>query len=88
MGVGFWVGLRLIKRVDTLENKVDDHEARLQVTDTKYNREVVVKANKSHIQGQFLKSVNGGLFIIFIRINNIIYRNTSVNRATTIFINL
>ena len=33
MGVGFLVGLRLIKRVDTLDNKVDDHEARLQVTE-------------------------------------------------------
>ena len=32
-GVLGWVGLRLIKRVDTLDNKVDDHEARLQVTE-------------------------------------------------------
>ena len=32
-GVLGWVGLRLIKRVDTLDNKVDDHEARLQLTE-------------------------------------------------------
>ena len=28
-----WVGLRLIKRVDTLDNKMDDHETRLQLTE-------------------------------------------------------
>jgi len=32
-GVLGWVGLRLVKRVDTLDNKVDNHEARLQLTE-------------------------------------------------------
>ncbi|MGH1487485.1 MAG: hypothetical protein ACRBCI_14820 [Cellvibrionaceae bacterium] len=29
-GVLGWVGFRLVKRVDTLDQKVDDHETRLQ----------------------------------------------------------
>ena len=32
-GVLGWVGLRLVKRVDTLDNKVDNHETRLQLTE-------------------------------------------------------
>ena len=32
-GVLAWVGLRLVKRVDTLDQKVDDHETRLQLTE-------------------------------------------------------
>lgn len=28
-----WVGLRLVKRVDKLDGKVDDHETRLQLTE-------------------------------------------------------
>ncbi len=32
-GVLAWVGLRLVKRVDHLDNKVDDHEARLKLTE-------------------------------------------------------
>lgn len=32
-GVLGWVGLRLIKRVDELDKKVDDHETRLQLTE-------------------------------------------------------
>ena len=28
-----WVGLRLVKRVDTLDSKVDNHETRLQLTE-------------------------------------------------------
>ncbi len=32
-GVLGWVGLRLVKRVDQLDHKVDDHETRLQLTE-------------------------------------------------------
>ena len=32
-GLLVWIGLRLVKRVDTLDNKLDDHEARLQLTE-------------------------------------------------------
>ena len=28
-----WVGLRLVKRVDQLDTKVDDHETRLKLTE-------------------------------------------------------
>ena len=32
-GVLGWVGLRIVKRVDTLDNKVDNHETRLQINE-------------------------------------------------------
>ena len=32
-GVLAWVGLRLVKRVDQLDTKVDNHETRLQLTE-------------------------------------------------------
>lgn len=32
-GVLAWVGLRLVKRVDQLDSKVDKHEARLQLAE-------------------------------------------------------
>ena len=33
-GVLGWVGLRLVKRVDTLDSKVDNHETRLTLTES------------------------------------------------------
>lgn len=36
-GVLAWVGLRLVKRVDQLDQKVDDHETRLQLTEHQIN---------------------------------------------------
>lgn len=32
-----WVGLRLVKRVDQLDQKVDDYETRLQLTEHQIN---------------------------------------------------
>ena len=32
-GLLAWIGLRLIKRVDTLDHKVDNHETRLALTE-------------------------------------------------------
>ena len=32
-GVLAWVGMRLVKRVDQLDTKVDDHETRLKLTE-------------------------------------------------------
>ncbi len=32
-GLLAWIGLRLVKRVDTLDNKLDDHETRLKLTE-------------------------------------------------------
>lgn len=32
-GILGWVGLRLVKRVDELDKKVDNHETRLQLTE-------------------------------------------------------
>jgi hypothetical protein len=37
-GVLAWVGLRMVKRVDTLDSKVDDHEIRLQLTELEVGR--------------------------------------------------
>jgi len=37
-GVLGWVGLRLVKRVDTLDKKVDDHETRLQLNERELER--------------------------------------------------
>jgi len=32
-GVLVWLGLRIVKRVDQLDTRVDDHETRLQLTE-------------------------------------------------------
>jgi len=37
-GVLGWVGLRLVKRVDTLDRKVDDHETRIQLNERELAR--------------------------------------------------
>jgi hypothetical protein len=37
-GVLGWVGLRLVKRVDTLDKRVDDHETRIQLTEREIQR--------------------------------------------------
>jgi len=37
-GVLGWVGLRLVKRVDTLDRKVDDHETRIQLNERELER--------------------------------------------------
>ena len=39
-GVLGWVGLRLVKRVDHLDNKVDDHEVRLQLTEHQLRQKI------------------------------------------------
>ena len=32
-GLVIWMGLRMVKRVDELDRRVDNHEARLQLTE-------------------------------------------------------
>ena len=36
-GLVTWIGLRLVKRVDDLDNRVDNHETRLQLTERELN---------------------------------------------------
>ena len=32
-GVLLWLGLRMVKRIDHIDQRVDDHETRLQLTE-------------------------------------------------------
>lgn len=36
-GLVIWMGLRMVKRVDELDNRVDNHETRLQLAERELN---------------------------------------------------
>ena len=38
-GLVIWMGLRMVKRVDELDNRVDNHETRLQLAERELNNE-------------------------------------------------
>ena len=37
-GLMIWMGLRMVKRVDELDRRVDNHETRLQLTERELQR--------------------------------------------------